>query len=138
MMLEYVTKTMDNKIVVLKDQVKETLDMPLTAYLSHLAIAGMSTLKGRINAIRRLFNFKSKVPLYLDWETLLIPLTSIRSDNSVLVNYHAILSFRKDGKRAVIVLSGAHEMLFPSYKVFLSQYKKAKEIILYREIRGKN
>lgn len=106
------------------------LDQPITSIFNQLALSGLSTVDGRLEATKKRLGIQAKVPLYLNKETLLLPLMGIRSHQSLFVNYFSISSFRKDmGGAVVISFFGCHDLRFKSYHIYVELYRKSLQLL---------
>jgi len=130
--LEYVRKTPEGFIQVCEDQEVRIVDLPLSRYLQTLALRGLSTLKGRLEAVRKVLAIKAKIPVPCDRNTLLFPLRGLRSDRALYLNYHAVSSYHKHGEGQVVVMfHGGHQMLADGFDSFQNSYLKAKCVAAY-------
>ena len=127
--IEYVLKTEDNRVAISEDGRVRVEDVSLNSYLEKLANARLSTLAGRIKAIRRVFGFDAKAPLYLGQGTLFLVLYGIRSPRALLVNVYAINCYKPMGQGLVISFRNGHEMLFCSFAIFRKAFEKAGLLI---------
>jgi hypothetical protein len=133
-MIDYIYKTDLNQVAIVSRGQLVIQDRALSGMLEELARKRLSTLEGRIKAVKHHFKFKTKCPIYLGEDLLFVPLTSIRSDNALLVNVRALASFRKQGKNeAMLTFSGGGELKIAGYDPFCRMLKKAQIVVSYCE-----
>jgi len=132
--IAYIFKTRNNQIGVCENQNVYYFECTLNSLLNKLACHNLSTLSGRVDAIKKMLGYKSKVPIYIDESALFIPLFGVRSESAFLLNYHAITSYRKIAINEIIItFSGFHEMKLFGDKNFKKAFIKAKTITEYME-----
>lgn len=69
----------------------------LKKYINNLCMKNLSTYNGRREAISVLLGEKNNVPIYVDKETFLYPIKSIRLFDTVFVNFNEVLSIKMVG-----------------------------------------
>ena len=133
-MIDYIYKTECNQVAIVSQGQLAIRDRALFGMLEELARARLSTLEGRVKAVKHHFGFKTKCPIYLGEDLLFIPLTSVRSDHALLVNVRALTSFRKQGRKdAILTFSGGGALKITGYEPFCRLLKKAQTVISYCE-----
>jgi len=132
--IAYIFKTSNNQIGVCENHDIYFLDCTLNSLLNKLACQNLSTLSGRIKAIKKTLGYKSKVPIYIDGSSLFLPLSGIRSESAFFINYHAITSFKKIADNEIIIaFKGFHEMRLFGDQNFKKAFIKAKTLQEYME-----
>ncbi|QVK21687.1 competence protein ComK [Mycoplasmatota bacterium] len=110
-------------IKVYYDQKVNVLDVSIYKFLNDICIDNLSTYKGRIDAIKRKYNIKSLVPLYVSEDCLLIPTTSIRNYECIWINYFQIQKIKTSE-----ILMNNNCIIKVRKNLFLKQIKRCEEI----------
>lgn len=132
-MIHYVRRLPSGILLVVSDAGKEELDEPLTRWFARLAQTRLSTWEGRILAVKRQFGFKSRVPLYLREDCLLLPIRTWRSPDPFYVNLLAVRSWEKDeAGNAVVRFSDGSRILAGSAEGFRRRMAEGRAIEEFR------
>lgn len=131
-MLDFILKMKNGSLQIGEKGQIYFSDELLSHLLNRLGATGLSTVGARIKTVKRIFSIQSKVPIFLHKSLLLFPLSSMRSEQSSLVNYYAIRSFEKSGSKAVnIFFLDGLELTSKSFLVFKKQMKVCEAIHKY-------
>lgn len=79
-----------------------TINSGIIQYLDILCINQLSTYKGRLLSVKKKYNIKRNIPLFIHEQLLLIPLKSIQEYDSCLINFHHILLVEGNKERTKI------------------------------------
>lgn len=132
-MIRYVRRLPSGILLEVSDGGNEERDEPLARWFSRLAQRNLSTWEGRILAVKRQFGLKSRVPLFLSEDCLLLPIRAWRSPEAFYVNYHAIRSWEKDERgNAVVVFSDGNRLPAGSAEAFRRRMAEARAIEEFR------
>ena len=105
------------------------LNKGMQSILNQIALQGGSTLQGRMEASRYLLKITQNPPIYLSPDIILIPLSSLRSPNTVFINYCKILMYQaKPEGIQIIFLDGTEEILPLSFQVFRKRIILAEQL----------
>lgn len=102
-MIHYVRRLPSGILLVVSDTGKEERDEPLSRWFSRLAQESLSTWEGRLLAVKRQFGLKSRVPLFLGEDCLLLPVRTWRSAAPFYINYLAVRSWEKGPEGDAVV-----------------------------------
>jgi hypothetical protein len=133
-LLDYIIKKNDNKLYLSENNHYLVLDKTIQKYINSCLIKRFTNLAGVEKTTKRLFNFKSKVPLYVDENTLLMNIRSYRQENSMYINYFSILKYVNTPKEVIIHFYSGHCLKLQSRYSFIAQVKKCKTIIDYLQL----
>lgn len=93
-MIEYIRKLPDGRLEWCENGEIRDSSVPLSRVLSRWTQRGLSTVEGRILAVKRQFYLRSRVPLYVEEGLLLMPVKAIRSPDAFLINFHAVREWK--------------------------------------------
>lgn len=133
-MIDYIRKTPDNQVLMVSGDQTVTLDRALHFVLEQLAVERLSSLEGRIKAVKKLFGYKAKCPIYLGKDLLLVPIQGIRSEKALLVNFLSLTSLQKRGKdKTRLTFSYNHTLDVHGFQSICGLLKKARIVKQYCE-----
>ena len=132
-MLEYIIKKSDNILYIAKDNLYLSEDISFQKYINKKLLFHLTTLSALEKTTRKIFKFKSKIPLLIDKETLLMPIISYRMPESVYLNYLAIKSFEKRQSFIIVNFVHGHSLKINQECAFMNQIKKARIILSHFE-----
>ncbi len=127
-MINYISKKSDNKLYISKGNEYIVKDMPITRFLNELLRPGFSTLCAREKTTKKIFGFKSKIPILIDADNLLMPIRSYRSDESLLINYYSIYRIQENTNDYVLTFHNGHAMKINEKYSFDEQYSRCERI----------
>lgn len=129
-MVLYVAKGEDLHVHIHTTEGEVIRDISFTGLLKLWLYPQLTTLEGRIEATRRVFHFKAKVPIWIDGAHLLIPMVGIRSEQSICVNYHAIARIEPiEAHKAQIMFINHQRLILHHYPAVQRAYARAKMIL---------
>jgi hypothetical protein len=128
-MIDYIIKKEDNCLYIVKDQDYLIKDIPIQRYFNSLLIDSFTNLQALEKAMKKLFAFNSKIPIYVDEQTLFMNIKSYRLEGSIYINYFAILSYYEVDKEIVVSFYDGHCLKLKSRYCFYNQIKKCQRII---------
>ena len=134
--MDYLIKKCDNKIYIAEENNYFIYDMTVQKYLNKMLIYQLNDIKSLEKNTRKLFGFQNKIPLYINKNTLLVCLVSLRIENSFYLNYFQIANFYKKERGVIIEFFSHHSLYFKSYFTFKKQYVKAKKVHDYFQDNG--
>lgn len=86
----------------------------------------------RIRYTKEILNIKTKPPLYINRNILLISTKSLRSYDNIWINYFSISGIVKKGPKCKVIFDDLKELLLDiNYQSFLKSVNNAKRIINY-------
>ncbi len=136
-MIAYIYRTSNNQIGVCENQNIYFLECTLSSLLNRLACQNLSTLSGRVQAVKKTLGYKAKVPIYINKSSLFFSLSGLRSESAFLLNFHAITSFKKIGNNEIIIaFRGFHEIKISGDQNFKRAYNKAKTLQEYMDFKN--
>lgn len=90
------------------------------------------TYETRVKLAKKYLNIKSKVPIYINDFTLLMPTKSAKAYENIWINYYQIFDYNKFGSKTVILFNNLEEVIISvSIKAFKTMLNKAKLIDNY-------
>ena len=101
--MHYITRSMVGITVGKQDEAIE-LPIGLRAYLEKLFITALTTMDGRMHALKKQFNLKYHIPLYINHKRAFYLTHPLRDLNTVCINYYQVLSIIKDSNGKGIVV----------------------------------
>ena len=118
--------------------VKE-LKMGLVEYLNNCAMSNLSTYEGRTRSVKSIIGITSKIPLFIDYETLMFPTKGVRNYDCVFINYYQILSIAASNNYKTVVRFKdlTNVVLDIDFSKVNLQIKRCKKIIEYLSIKRK-
>lgn len=128
-MYNYIKRTNDYTLNIQVDNRIIYQDIPIQTHFNKLLKKQLTNLIARENTCKKVFNFKAKVPIYINQNILLMCIKSYRSINCLYINYHSIISYSRNKKEVIINFRDNHSMKINDSFTFLNQLKKCERII---------
>lgn len=129
MMLDYIVKKDDNKIYVSENNQYFAYDMTIQKFINQRLIYRLSNVEALEKVTRKVFGFKSKIPLYIDEETLLMCIGSLRLSSSLYINYFAISKYEISKDAINVYFYNAHCLRIANTYAFGKQIIKCRTIL---------
>lgn len=127
-MLDYIIRKPDNKIYVATDNKYLVYDMTFQKFVNNILLRRLTNLEALEKCSKKYFSLKSKIPLLLSKDILLLCVISYRMLNSTYINYLSISSFEKTKNFVTIYFNSGHCLRISNVYAFLKQYKTARKI----------
>ena len=107
----------------------EFLDTSPMKYLNRLCLEKITTLEGRIQAIKQTCNIVQNVPIYIDDNLILFSINSFKSVDNIFINSVYIKYIEKQGIKTKIVFYDNECIVIkkPSH-LMKSKYEKCMKI----------
>lgn len=77
-------------IIYKSGKTKEITNDSPTNYINDLCLKKLFDLRGYKLSIKHILQIDKKIPIYIDKETLLIPLKNLKDDNQLYINFYAL------------------------------------------------
>jgi competence transcription factor ComK len=124
-------------ILYLLDNENETIEVsifetkkhgvPVKKYFEKLCLRELTTLRGRIDAIKKIYQYKYNVPVYINRELIFF---KIRSDKTYWINAVQVTGIIKQEKGANLTFKNGNVLKTNlSYRSLFNSYKKAMRIL---------
>lgn len=124
--------------IVYKDNVKQATKSLITI-VKALCERELFSYESRIKLTKKHLSIKSKIPIYINEQILLMPSHSPKNYNNRWINYYEVFSFEKYFNKTLVLFNNLKEMeLNISYNVFNNMMKKASIIDEYFRNRLEN
>ena len=95
--ITYIRKSNRQTIIKHREQ-KIIIDKVINEVLNDLCLTNLSTLKGRVDAVRCLLHLRKFIPVYVNEELILIPVYNSRYWDQIFVNFFMIDNIIKVGE----------------------------------------
>ena len=119
-------KTYSNKIIINDRQI---LNYNINVYLNNILLSQLTTVVGRVEAIKTIYGFKKLVPIYIDRQLILFPIANLKDYENIYVNASNIIRIIKKETFTVIeFICGKKLYVNKSYFQINKYYKRAISI----------
>ena len=130
-MYNYIKRSSDYKLYISKGNEMIVKDMPFQTFFNKLLIKELTNLSSREKSIKKALRFKSKVPIYINRETMFMCLKSYRLNNSFYINYFSITSHIYKNNFVIVNFQNKHSMKLVEKNIFQNQMEKCLMILDY-------
>lgn len=104
--------------------------MSCDVFFQEMCYQDITTLKGRIDAIKKIFSFAYNIPIYLNNKMIFF---KINDDRMIWINAINVIDIFKKENNTIIVFRNGHSLeVNKNYRNIRKSYLKAKEIIDYK------
>ncbi len=117
-MINYI-KILNRQIEIHENCKIKIVDQTLNKYLNRILIDDLTTLKGRMDAVKNKYQFKKLIPLYINETLCLMPIDNKKSINNIYINIKSI-NFIKDS--TTIVFYNGEELKINIKKSLITKY----------------
>jgi competence transcription factor ComK len=117
---------------VYKNNETEIINKPVISYIKSLCYKHLFNYEGYKDAIKRVFGFKYKIPLYIDESLQLIPIERVRNYENIWVNFKAIDEIKvKEDTLEIYFYSHQKITIKSKMKTMKNQIKRLEQIRIY-------
>jgi competence transcription factor ComK len=130
--MNYVKRSNIGVLVSCKGEQNE-FNLGIRAYINMLCHRRLTSYEGIIKATKKMLDIHKLVPIYIDRNMLLFPLSSIRNMDALYINYYELYKIKKTTNSDVTLIFYDHSKLnIKMNKMFLSrQIKRCEDIIQF-------
>lgn len=119
-----------NNKIVYNNKTEDTLDIKQDELLEYICLNELTSLRGRKDAIKKIYGYKNNPPLYLNRNTVLIKVEDIIKKSTVYINVIYINKISQEGINCKISFTNnSFLFLCIDEKYIKKQYEKAIKII---------
>ena len=103
-------KTMNNKIAIYTKKSIKTYKVSFNNYINKVLLKDLTTLPGRIDAVKIKYHIYKLVPIYIDKDICLLPLFNLNSDINIYINVYQVLKTINDSNKTKIIFIDGEEL----------------------------
>jgi hypothetical protein len=121
----------NKETIVMVKEGKKVLESSLEEFLSPYFLEYLTTLKGRVDAIRLKYHIRKNVPLFVDETLNLFPTSDLKDLNNIFLNAYNIKRVYDFQRKTKVEFKSGHELIIsqPYSKVY-RHYRRALDISL--------
>lgn len=124
----YIEK-LDNTIVHYINKESESFSISILKYLDSLCLKNLTTLEGRLDAIKYNFNIVKNVPIYITENLVLFTTHNKRNSQNKYINSIYVKSIEKvDSAIKIEFYDGEFVLVKNSYHIIKNNYEKCLKI----------
>lgn len=124
----YIEK-LDNTIVHYINKESESFSISILKYLDSLCLKNLTTLEGRLDAIKYNFNIVKNVPIYITENLVLFATHNKRNSQNKYINSIYVKSIEKvDSAIKIEFYDGEFVLVKNSYHIIKNNYEKCLKI----------
>jgi len=124
----YIRKTTELMIELVSDHGVDQYDMGLSRFFDLLLQGSLTNYASQRQVIAKIVHTSSKLPIVVDAQTILIPLSGIRSDHALFINLEAIAKLKKHGRAAIVTFRSGCVFSISSHASLLAGIAKVKRL----------
>ena len=122
-------KLNDQQIIISSFKSIKKIDTKLNVYLDQLLLRDLTTLKGRVDAIKKIYHIDKLTPIYIDNNCCLIPLFNQSYNYNYYLNIYQIKNIIKEDNCSIIhFIDGEKIKVNKKRTLILKQIAKARLI----------
>jgi len=127
-MIEYISYEKLHTIIYKTHDIKR-INRCMTSVIHTICYKHLIDFKGYLKAVKKVFDMKYHIPIYIDETLQLIPTKAYRAYENIWINKVAIASFKKDEKSIKITFySGRTLIIDKSMQYLKKQFQRLEEI----------
>ncbi len=112
-----------------KSEIK--IEETITSYLKKRAVEHLFSLDGYFQSVKKVFPFKSCLPIYFSNKLLLFPIFGFRREKNYFVNYFAIRGVEDSFGKAKIYFENGYIIVDKGVKEVKINIRKSEAILEY-------
>jgi competence transcription factor ComK len=118
------------KLIIKTKNGKEVFNKTFKEFINPYCIAQLTTLKGRIDAIKIKYRMRKHIPIFIDLELNLFPTSNQKDINNIYVNAYNIKRVLEleDNQTIIIFKNDDKLVIHKSYKIIYRNYQRALDI----------
>lgn len=119
-------KAYSNKIIINDNEV---INQNINIYLNNILIHQLTTVYGRVDAIKNLYGYKKLVPIYINSQLILFPILNLKEYENIYINACNIIRITKNKSNTIIEFIGNKKIYIKkSYLQINKYYQRAISI----------
>ena len=124
-------KTSKSKIIISSFQKQKIYKITINNYLDKKLSIYLTTLEGRMQAIKNKYHICKLIPIYIDNNLCLQPIFKITSERNIFVNIYNINKIIDYGNYSIVLFYDSEELILKmKSKTLKNKIKKALQISL--------
>lgn len=120
-----------NRATIMKNLYQEETEVEilLDTLLEDVCLKDLTTFKGRIDAISKVYHIYKHIPIYLTKDIILITTSNKKQFDNTYINICNIIDMVKDKNATIIIfLDGSHLMVNKPYHLMKKYYDQSLKI----------
>lgn len=123
-MINYI-KILNNKTIkIYETREIKVLNLSFEKYINELLLNDLTTYTGRIEAIKKKYNYRKLVPIYINDTICFIPLENIEY-NSIYINVYSVYKIIYD---KIIFIDGSSLLIYKNHQTISNNINRARGI----------
>ena len=119
-------KTSYDKIIINDETI---INQSINNYLNYILLQQITTLEGRVDAIKKIYGFKKLVPIYINKNNILFPVYNLKEYENIYINACSVIGVYKRDSKTVIEFVGFKKLIInKSIKQILKNFERALSI----------
>lgn len=125
----YLKKSNRSTIVKNLFQDEIEIDIMLDELLERVCLKDLTTLKGRIDAIKKVYHIHKYIPIYLTEDIILITVFNKKQIDNIYINTCNIIDMVKDNNKTIIVFLDRSQLIInKSYRLVKRYFDQSFKI----------
>ncbi len=125
----------NNHITIIKESFKKEVKINKDIYdlFDEYLLSHLTTLKGRLDAIKKVYHINKNIPVYLDYNLVFIQIFNKKQTHNIYINICRIIDMIKDNDNTIIVFDdGSKTIIDKPYHILKKYYNNSLKINLIK------
>ena len=122
-MIEYITNEQNQTIIYQTDGISYA-NVSSLSYIKSLCMNYLFTYEGYLKAVKRVFDFKYRIPLYIHNELQMIATKCVKDYENIWINYAHVISITYLGNRMILGFTSHRKLEIKMTRYAFSQQIK--------------
>ena len=125
-MINYIKQIDKQLIIFYENNTPKIYKESIETYIDNILLNDLTTYKGRLDAVKKKYNYKKLIPIYINQYICLIPLYSLKSEYNLYINIYNILDI--NGSTIIAFKNGMKIKINKQIKTIKDYVKRARKI----------
>ncbi len=125
----------NNHITIIKESFKKEVKINKDIYdlFDEYLLSHLTTLKGRLDAIKKVYHINKNIPVYLDYNLVFIQIFNKKQTHNIYINICRIIDMIKDNDNTIIVFDDGSKLeIDKPYHILKKYYNNSLKINLIK------
>ncbi len=125
----------NNHITIIKGSFKKEVKINKDIYdlFDEYLLSHLTTLKGRLDAIKKVYHISKNIPVYLDYNLVFIQIFNKKQTHNIYINICRIIDMIKDNDNTIIVFDDGSKLeIDKPYHILKKYYNNSLKINLIK------
>ena len=133
----YLRKFYDKTYIKKTDSCEFVINQDICELFDNYLLNQLTTLKGRLDAIKKVYHINKNIPVFLDNNLVFIQTFNKKQHENIYINVHRIIDMIKDKENTIIIFEDESKLLVEKpLHIIKKYYNNSLKINLFKFRKG--